>query len=105
MNGYQIAVVIFAILSLSVSAAAILSIIRTKEMRFKPAWVIGSLVGWIGLGINWTAPDNIYLLFGLLVPPVMMFQTIAAGTIVVKTGFPFIAAATLVNSRKHRTKI
>ncbi|WP_374652202.1 hypothetical protein [Rhizorhabdus sp.] len=98
MNGLQIFTSIFAVTAMAVSLTAIVAVLRS-DLRHKWLWVIGSLVGFIGPGINWTVPDDIALLFGVSIPPVMVFKLLAAGQWYVKTGFPIVAIVALARSR------
>ena len=66
-------------------------------------WVIGSLVGFVGLGVDWSQPDDVYLLFGITVPVVW---TIAVdGHLIVKTGFPIDAAVALVEAPTTQDRV
>jgi hypothetical protein len=98
VNIYQVIVFGFAVLVVAVSAGAVVVVAKTPNLRFKPLWIIGSLLGFVGLGIEWTKPDDIILLFGVSIPVVMVFKVIATGQVIVKTGFPVVAIIALVKA-------
>ena len=50
----------------------------------------------MGLGIDWSAPDDLILLFGVTIPVVMVFKVLVTGHVYVKTGFPIIAIVALI---------
>ena len=101
MNAYQMIVLAFALLVSAIIFWAIWAITRSPSLRFKPLWIAGSLFGVpIGLGMNWTTPNDIVLLFGVSVPAVMVFTVVATGQIIIKTGFPIIAIAALIAVRE-----
>jgi membrane protein implicated in regulation of membrane protease activity len=54
------------------------------------------LFGFIGLGIDWTTPDDLILLIGVSIPVVNVFTVLATGQTIIKTGFPIIAVAALI---------
>ena len=95
MNVYQLLVVVFAAACLGSSGWAVVAIVRSKTLRFKPVWIVGSLLGTVGLGINWSQPDDIILLVGLMIPPVMVAKVLPFGSVLVKTGLPVIAMVAL----------
>ena len=97
MSGYQLFVVIFGFVSLAVSGCAIWSVAKSG-IRYKTAWVIGSLLGFVGLGLNWTKPDDLFLLFGVQIPPVMVFKVLATQFVIVKVQFPIVALMALGKS-------
>jgi hypothetical protein len=102
VNGYQLTVLLFALLVSAICLWATIVIIRSPRLRFKPLWIIGSLFGFVGLGIDWTAPDDIVFLFGISIPVVTMFKLAATGHVIVKTGFPVVAAVALAEARRPR---
>lgn len=65
MNGYQLVTAAFAFGTVAVSIWAIVAVTRSKELGRKPLWMIGSLLGFIGFGLNWTHPDDLILLLVL----------------------------------------
>ncbi len=95
MNVYQLLVVAFALAVVGLSGWAIVAIIRSKTLRWKPLWIVGSLLGTVGLGINWSQPDDVIVLVGLMIPPLMVFKILPLGPVLVKTGLPVIAMIAL----------
>ncbi|WP_426265486.1 hypothetical protein [Sphingomonas sp. PWP1-2] len=98
MNVSQILVVLFAVIAASFSIWSVTVVIRYPIFKLKPLWVIGCLFGFIGLGINWTTPDNLFLIFGITIPVVTVFK-VATGQVIVKTGFPIVSAVALYIAR------
>jgi hypothetical protein len=99
VNGSQIAVVLFGLLSIAVCLWAVVVIIRSPRLRFKPLWLIGSLFGFAGLGLDWTRPDDLTLLFGISIPVVNVYELGATGPAIVKALFPVVAAIALAEAR------
>jgi len=99
VNGYQLAVALFALLSSAVCLWAIVVILRSPHLRFKPLWLAGSLFGFAGLGIDWSHPDDLVLLYGIAIPVVMTFKVVATGQIIVRAYFPVVAAIALAEAR------
>lgn len=95
MNVYQLVVAVFGLACIGVSGWAVVAVAKSPTLRWKPAWIVGSLIGTGGLGINWTQPDDIIVLMGLMVPPVMVFKVLPFGPVLVKTGLPVIAMIAL----------
>jgi hypothetical protein len=96
MNVYQIIVVAFGFFVLAISISAVVVIARSPHFRLKPFWIIGSLFGFLGLGINWTNPDDLTLLFGVSIPVINLFKVLPSGPVVLKTFFPFVAMVALI---------
>jgi hypothetical protein len=94
LNGYQLFIALFGLLSLAVSAWAVWCVAKAR-LPYKPAWILGSLFGFIGFGIVWTQPDDLAILFGVQIPPVSVFQVVATGVVIVKVQFPIIALVAL----------
>lgn len=101
MNLYQILVLAFALFVTGITLWAIAAVVKSPDLRFKPLWIIGSLFGVVGLGINWTAPDDLTFLFGVWIPVVTVFK-VATGEIIVKAGIPIIAVVALETVRSAR---
>jgi hypothetical protein len=99
MSASQLVVLVFALFVAVLSLSSVVAIIRSPHMRAKPLWIIGSLFGFIGLGMSWTSSSDLFLLFGVTVPVVMIFKVLPAGPVIVKTGFPFVAAVALAKAR------
>jgi hypothetical protein len=97
MSGYQLLVTLFGLISLAVSGCAIWCVVKSR-IRYKAAWIIGSLLGFVGLGLNWTKPDDLILLFGVQIPPVMVFKVFATQFVIVKVQFPIVALLALGKS-------
>ena len=104
MNGSQIFVLLFALLVIAMSIGSIVIVVRSAEFSLKPLWIIGCLLGFVGVGVNWTTPDDIVILFGVTIPAVFVFQVIATGQVIVKTGFPFVAAYVLARAGPFRKR-
>ena len=99
MNGSQIFVALFAILVAAISLCSIIAVIRSPALTLKPLWLTGCLFGFIGIGIDWTSPNDVIFLFGVTVPVVMVFKVVATGQIIVKTGFPIVSVVALIKAR------
>ena len=99
MNGSQVVVALFAIMVAALSLWSVILVIRSPALTLKPLWVIGCLFGFIGLGIDWTTPDDVILLLGITIPVVMVFKVVATGQIIVKTGFPIVSVVALIKAR------
>lgn len=100
MNVYQIIVVICGLIVSAISIFAVIVIARSPYFTRKPLWIIGSLVGFLGLGISWTSPDDLVLLFGISIPVISVFKVLPSGPVIVKIFFPFIAIVALI---RHMT--
>ncbi|MDZ7282094.1 hypothetical protein N4G62_08655 [Sphingomonas sanguinis] len=85
----------FAVMVLGLSIWAIYAIVKDDGFQRKALWIFGSLLGLVGLGINWSKPDDVILLIGFTIPPVMVFKLLPAGPVLVKTGFPVVAVRAL----------
>jgi hypothetical protein len=94
-TGYQLTVLLFSIIVGLVSLWSIVVIMRLALFNLKPLWIIGCLFGFVGVGIDWTTPDDIALLFGITIPVVMVFKVMTTGHVIVKTGFPFVSVVAL----------
>jgi hypothetical protein len=103
MNGYQTFVVLFAALVVVISLWSIIVVVRSPVLKLKPLWVIGCLFGFIGIGIDWTKPNDVVMLFGITIPMVMVFKVIATGQVIVKTGFPIVSVVALVKAGGNRS--
>jgi len=68
MNGLQIIMLLFSLIAVGVDVYAIVAIVRSPALKYKPLWIIGSLFGFLGLGINWTNPNDIVFEFGIQIP-------------------------------------
>jgi hypothetical protein len=99
VNASQIAVVLFGLLSGTMCLWAIIVIVRSPRLRFKPLWLAGSLFGFAGLAIDWTAPGDLYFLVGIQIPVVNLFKLGATGPVIVKALFPVVAAIALAEAR------
>jgi hypothetical protein len=100
MNVYQVIVAIFGLIVLAISIFAVIVIARSPCFMRKPLWIIGSLFGFLGLGISWTSPDDLILLFGISIPVINVFKVLPAGPVIVKAFVPFVAIVALI---KHFT--
>jgi hypothetical protein len=98
MSGYQLLVTLFGLISLAASIWAIWCVARSK-IRYKAAWIIGSLLGFVGLGLNWTKPEDLILLVGVQIPPVVVFEVLATQFVIVKAQFPLVAVVALAKSQ------
>jgi acetoacetyl-CoA reductase len=102
MNASQLFVLLFALLAIAIDLWAIVVVVRTPNVRYRLLWIIGSLVGLIGFSIDWTQPDDIYLMFGIMVP--VVWVGILGSHVIVKTGFPIIAAVALAEVRRRKAE-
>lgn len=91
MNVYQIVAALFAVLVIAISIGSIVVVVLSPVFNLKVLWVIGCLFGFVGLGINWTTPNDLILLFGISVPVVMVSKVLITGQVIVKTGFPIVS--------------
>ena len=94
MNGNQLFVALFGAISVVLSLCAVYFVARAR-MPWKPLWILGSLVGFVGVGLNWSSPDQLYLLFGVQVPVISIVQLLSTGEVVVKATFPVIGGLAL----------
>ena len=94
MTGYQLLIILFGSAALATSLWAVYRVARS-QMRFKALWIAGSLFGFVGLGVNWTSPEDLFLLFGLQIPPVFVFKLHVTGIVIVKVQFPIVALLAL----------
>jgi hypothetical protein len=99
VNGPQIFVALFAVLVAALSLWSVIVVIRSRHLKFKPLWVIGCLFGFMGFGVDWTTPDDVVILFGILIPVVTAFKVVASGHVIVKTGFPIVSVVALFMAR------
>ena len=97
MTGYQLLVSLFGLICLALSIWAIWCVAKSK-VRHKAAWIIGSLFGFVGFGLNWTRPNDLILLLGVQIPPVMVFEVLATHVVIVKVQFPIVALVALGKS-------
>ena len=95
MTANFILVLIFGVFVALVSVAAVIVVVRSPIFRRKPLWIIGSLIGFIGLGATSDPSSHIYLLFGVTLPVVLISKVTFGGAWIVKTGFPFVAMVAL----------
>jgi hypothetical protein len=95
LNSNLIVVLIFGLFVALLSISAVVVIVRSAIFRYKPLWIIGSLIGFIGLGASSEPSSDIYVLFGFTVPVVLIFKVMFGGPWIVKTGFPFVAIIAL----------
>lgn len=99
MSAGQIFVGSFAALVAVISLWSMIVVVRSPAFKLKPLWVIGCLIGFVGLGIDWTTPGDVIILFGITVPVVWVFKIMATGQVIVKTGFPIVSVVVLVKAR------
>lgn len=98
MNGYQLSVVLFALIVLVISLWSIVAVVRSRDFRWKPVWVVGCLFGFVGLGIDWTHPNDLILLVGISAPVVIVFKVLTTGQVIIKTGFPVVSVVALAKA-------
>jgi hypothetical protein len=103
MSGSQIFVAGFGTASVALSIFAIWMVVKSPAMRHKPLWIIGSLIGVVGFSINWSAPGDLFMLFGFQIPPVMV-MALGSDHVIVKTAFPIVAIVAIAKSRIRRIK-
>ena len=97
MNGYQVTILLFALLCIAISIWAVVAVCRDPDLRYKPLWIVGSLFGFMGLGINWTNPADLVLQFGVQIPVVMVYSPVGSGQWLVRAMFPVVAVAALLH--------
>lgn len=98
MNGLQIIMLLFSLIAVGVDVYAIVAIVRSPALKYKPLWIIGSLFGFLGLGINWTNPNDIVFEFGIQIPVFQVMFFMQTRELAVKTMFPIIALVALARS-------
>ena len=99
MNAFQIIVLLFGLVSVGIAGWAIVAIYRSTVLKWKWLWIVGSLVGFVGLGINWTKPDDIFLEFGIQIPVWQVVYFAQSHEVTVKIMFPIIAVIALFESQ------
>jgi hypothetical protein len=99
MNALQIVIVLFALLVSAIDVLAVIVIARSKVLKYKPVWIIFSLCGFVGLGINWSRPDDIFLQFGIQIPVIQVLYFIQARELAVKVMFPIVAIVALIREQ------
>ena len=105
MSLFQLFVGLFGLGCLVVSLLAMWRVAKAPAMRFKPAWILGSLIGFLGFAVNGSAPNDLILQVGIQVPVVMVSRVGPDGPWLVKALFPLIAVAALVRARQHRSDV
>lgn len=98
MNGNQLSVLLFSIVSAAISIGAVIAVIRSSRFGLKPPWIISSLVGFVGLGVNWSAPDDLMFTFGFSVLVVRIVKLFGTGHLIVNASFPFVALLALLKA-------
>lgn len=96
MSGSQIFVCIFAAVSVAVSGMAIWLVAKTPEVKYRPLWILGSLLGFVGFATDLRADTDLYLQFGIQIPVLMLWKTIGSDHVILKVLFPVVGAAALV---------
>ena len=94
--------VLFLLAAAITMVVAIVTIIRSRHLRYKPLWLIGSLFGFVGLGIDWTIADDLYLQMGIQIPILNLQYFPPVEGMVLKTLFPVIALVAIVKERSER---
>jgi len=98
MSGLRVFVGVFGLIALAVSLWAVWRTVKSPHMRYKPLWIVGSLLGFVGFSINWSSPGDLFMLVGIQIPAVIAFKVLGTGYWLVKTAFPLIAIVALVKS-------
>lgn len=70
MNGSAVFVGAFALSAVALCGVAILRIIRAEHLTRKPLWLIASLVGFVGFGVDPGTPGDLLFHIGVQVPPI-----------------------------------
>jgi hypothetical protein len=99
MTGLQMFVGSFGLAALAVSILAVRRILKSPHMRYKPLWIVGCLFGFVGFGLNWSAPGDLFFVFGAQIPFVRVLWTAGNGAVVIKAMFPVVAIVALERSR------
>jgi hypothetical protein len=98
---FQVIFVAFTIACISTSIWALVTIWRSEKLRWKPLWTIGSLFGFLGLGINWHAADDLVIHIGVQVPVLYLAQ-LPSGFLIAKSSFPMVALVAIGLARRHQ---
>jgi hypothetical protein len=104
MNSYQVVTILFALFAIGIDGWAVVAVARSTVLKYKPLWMIGSLFGFVGIGINWTKPDDIFLELGVQVPIIQVLYFIHTREVAAKVMFPIIAMVALIQSRTASEK-
>ncbi len=100
INSLQFAILAFGLVCISVSLTGVWAVRHAQHLRFKPLWYLASLFGFIGIGLNWTQPEDLVLLFGINGPVVNVYSPNGSGVWLVKVLFPVGAAFALWRARQ-----
>lgn len=84
----------FALLCVVISGWAVFRIIQAEDLTRKPLWVIGSLFGFVGFGLDPSVPGHLFLYFGVQIPVVMAWSS--TNGFWLKALFPIVALVALV---------
>lgn len=95
MSASQIFVIIFAVISAAVSAAAIWRVATASDVRYRLLWIVGSLFGFAGFATTINDRGDLYLEVGIQIP-VLLMTAAGDGGVFLKALFPVVAAAALV---------
>ena len=102
MSAQQIFIALVGSVALFITIWAILSIVKTPDLRLKPLWIFGSLFAFFGFTINWTAPGDLYFWFGVQIPFFSVFKFLGSGEWIAKVGFPIVAIVALAKFRRKK---
>lgn len=94
MSFFQWLFAILFVVSIAVSVAGIITVLRARELRGKSVWLLGCLFGFAGIRIDWARPDDLFLSFGVAIPVFSIVWT-GSGAIIAKAMFPIVAAAAI----------
>jgi hypothetical protein len=101
MSALQLFVGAFGLAAVAVSLLAVWRVARTPGLRFKAVWIVGCLFGFVGFAVNWSAPGDLYLEFGVQIPVVLLLWPPGGGPVVVRAMFPLVAVVALARSRRR----
>ena len=94
MNGSQVFVGIFAVISVIVSGFAVWRLATTSHVKYKPLWIVGSLFGFVGFATPFSTLGDLYLQLGIQIPVVWVLWS-GNGDTAVFALFPVLAVAAL----------
>lgn len=100
---YQVVFAVFTVVCIVICVWALIAIWRSQELRWKPAWALGSLFGFFGLGIDWTAADDLLLQIGLQIP-VFHLAIFSDGSTAAKSLFPVVGLVAIDRIQRLKEK-
>ena len=99
---YKAIFLLFSLAAITTMLVAIFVILQSQRLRYKPVWLIGSVFGFLGLGINWTIANDLYIQIGIQIPIIHFAYFPAENGIALKTLFPLVALVAILKGRATR---